>query len=153
VRLVVADDLGVENESMLVVGIANRAPLIVSVSPEAPVALKVSESKAFAVVANDPDGDALTYSWTIDGMSTDVSASTYTFVGTDAGNYSLTVIASDGLSSAGHTWNAEVRTDPGLPVPPPDSGVRRLSVAGVAVFAALALTGAVVAWILRQRTR
>src|SRR5207245_6745057 len=69
VRLVVTDDLGAQNETTQTMVIGNRAPAIESTSPQTPLVANLSESLRFHVSAVDPDGDALTYTWTVSGVS------------------------------------------------------------------------------------
>lgn len=131
----------------------NRPPVITSFRPDSRVVMGTSESRTFTVVATDPDGDPLTYSWRINGTSVAGSGSAFTFVGTVVGTYLVAVVASDGLASVGHTWTVGVQADPAPEEPPAEPGRRGVSVVGVAVFASLAVTGAILAWILRPRTR
>lgn len=132
---------------------SNRPPVITSFSPEANVVVGVSQSRTFTVEVTDPDGDALTYFWRMDGTPLTVSASAYDFLGTDVGTHVLAVAASDGFASVDHSWTIEVRSDPAPEEPPAGPAGRRFSAVGAAVFSALAVTGAILAWILRPRRR
>lgn len=152
-RLVVTDDLGVQNETAQTLGIADRPPVIVGASPGGHAVVEVSNSRVFSIAATDPDGDGLVYSWTLDGQPVGGVGSTFTFVAKDTGSHRLEVLASDGFASVNHTWTVEVRPDSGPPLPPPGSTTGAPSVVGVAVFATLALAGAATVWILRRRTR
>lgn len=149
VRLTVTDDLGVQGEMVRTLGIANRAPVITAFTPGDPVVLTVSESESFRVVATDPDGDSLTYSWNVDGVAAGGPGPTHTFVATDAGSHRLTVHVSDGVASATFTWAVEVRAG----APTAGFGETSALFVAVAVMGVSAFVVASVAWFLRRRTR
>src|SRR2546427_8471392 len=69
VRLAVADDLGAADNVAGSIEIGNRGPSIVSASPRASIVLGPGDAETLVVVASDPDGDLLTYSWLVDGVA------------------------------------------------------------------------------------
>ncbi|MBM4248468.1 MAG: hypothetical protein FJ149_03360 [Euryarchaeota archaeon] len=88
----------------------DRPPRILSRDPE--VAPDVDEGGllAFSVTAIDPDGDALSSRWLLDGIQ--VETGTMGFVyrpdHTESGVHNLTVSVSDGVLSASSTWLVRV---------------------------------------------
>ncbi len=77
---------------------ANDPPQITAFAPASttPVATAAAPL-AFSVTANDPDGDPLTYEWTVDGTVVSTATSfTYTPAITDAGHVLVQVTVSDG---------------------------------------------------------
>jgi hypothetical protein len=81
-------------------GCFNKAPTITSLNPSAN-SVGRGESCTISCVASDPDGDAITYSWsaTAGSISGTGSSVTWTAPGT-IGNYSITVSVSDGKAAA-----------------------------------------------------
>src|SRR3989442_13512906 len=67
------------------------------------------------VVASDPDGDLLTYSWLVDGLSVGGSSSAYVFHGSNVGTHVVRVLVSDGRAEASIAWTIEVRARPQPP--------------------------------------
>ena len=110
VRLVVTDDVGWTNETWQFANIENRPPSILSATPSSPAAVDASGSITFGVTAFDPDGDALTYSWIVDGVLAGTSPSSFVFTGTTPGMHVVRVVASDGSDEATSIWQVEVRS-------------------------------------------
>src|SRR5213594_2245434 len=81
VRLSVTDNLGAVDSTVGSIKIGNRAPTIVFASPQASFVMGLGEAQTLVVVASDLDGDLLTYSWRVDGLSVGGSSSSYQFVG------------------------------------------------------------------------
>ena len=115
VRLAVADDLGAVDNVAGSIEIGNRGPSIVSASPQASIVLGPGDAETLVVVASDPDGDLLTYSWLVDGLSVGGSSSAYVFHGSSVGTHVVRVLVSDGRAEASFAWTIEVRA---LPQPP-----------------------------------
>jgi len=109
VRLIVTDDLGLYNETTKTIQVGNRGPVIESTSPQPAVIVNASESTTFQVGAFDPDGDALTYAWTVNGVSVAGTSPSYEFLRNETGTFLVKVVVSDGFSSANYEWVVEVR--------------------------------------------
>jgi PKD repeat protein len=148
VRLVVQDDLGMTNETKNTIAIGNRPPSILSTSPEPNVVLGVSEPRTFLVVAMDPDGDPLTFTWAIAGGRTTESSSSYTFMSAVPGTYIVRVIASDGAAAVSFAWHIDVRE--GTTTLPPPSADLSGTLASVGVIT-IAVIVSVVVHALRLR--
>jgi len=109
VHLVVTDDLGATGEMVKAVEIGNRRPAIVSASPGPGVVLDPWTNQTFVVVASDPDGDPLTYLWTVDDTAVGSSSPKYEFVRDRPGTYVVRVVVSDGTASVDFAWSVAVR--------------------------------------------
>ena len=86
---------------------ANDPPVIDVATPDTPLVMPTLVTDTFTVSAHDPDGDALDYTWSIDGVEgvhCGEPSFSYAPDDGDAGVHRLTVSASDGRSSATHTW-------------------------------------------------
>lgn len=78
------------------IGPQNSPPVITSVT-STPSTVKVGETSTVTCNASDPDGDPLTYSWSITGGSISGSGSTVTWTApSTAGIYTVTCSVSDG---------------------------------------------------------
>lgn len=96
--------------SMLVKN-TNRPPVITNFTPNATTTMYESVPTPFSVSAEDPDGDGLTYNWTLDGAEVgDPASPSYNFVTnySSAGSYKLGVEASDGKLKVSTRWNITV---------------------------------------------
>jgi|GEM_PF-231874 len=151
VVLVVEDDFGEMNETVQSVRIVNRPPAIASTSPEATTTLGVSESRTFVVIASDPDGDALSFEWSVGDVSVwsvgDVSvgssSSSYAFVAPRPGNYNLRVFVSDGSLAVASYWVIDVQqgkaSSPSAELPSTSDSVVVATMAVVTAVAVIAL--------------
>src|SRR2546427_778532 len=115
VRLAVADDLGAVDNVAGSIGIGNRRPSIVSASPQASIVLGPGDAETLVVVASDPDGDLLTYSWLVDRLPVGGSSSVDVFHGSSVGTRVVPGLLSGGRRAAAFSWTVEVRA---LPQPP-----------------------------------
>ena len=89
--------------------IGGSPPVIVStIPPAAIVELFAGEVRSFNVVAEDPDGDALTYAWTIDGIPVGDRSPNYYFAEGYPGMYALRVTISDNELSTTYEWRVRV---------------------------------------------
>ncbi|MEM2869789.1 MAG: PKD domain-containing protein [Thermoplasmata archaeon] len=89
----------------------NLPPEIVSYNPERDFSLPENSAQLFTVTALDPDGDPLSYSWSLNGAPVgSPQESHYTFITnyTSSGRYSLKVVVSDGRLNASTAWNITV---------------------------------------------
>lgn len=86
----------------------NSSPVIEDYSPRqnAP-AIVLGQSVDFFVVASDPEGDRLSFTWTVDGAAWG-SGTRFRFDPTSAGTYAVEVVVSDGELSAEQTWQVQV---------------------------------------------
>lgn len=89
----------------------NAAPQVSSASPESPARLYAGSSGLFTVECWDPDGDALTYSWTIDGLASGVATNwmNYSPTAADIGDHVIVATVSDGKGgTCAKTWQVIV---------------------------------------------
>ena len=89
----------------------NRPPAVVTRQPIGPMSLELGETCEFKVTTRDPDNDTMTYNWKLDGNpigsnSELLSLNTTLLEGT--GNYTLTVLVSDGELWANAPWEVEI---------------------------------------------
>jgi glucose/arabinose dehydrogenase len=89
------------------------APKILSSAPGAgSITVTVGTSQVFSVNATDTDGDALTYTWKVNGAVVGGNSSGFTFASTTAGTYTVNVTVSDGTFVVGREWTVTVVVDP-----------------------------------------
>jgi chitinase len=101
---------------------ANQAPVVNQMEA---VTLEAGQSYSLHAQANDPDGDALTYSWSVPANMQATGADTanlnITAPDVDAeSTYTLTVVVSDGKSSV--QTNVQVTVTPKAAETPSDEG-------------------------------
>jgi hypothetical protein len=85
----------------------NSPPVIDSILPDSPLGMARGDSETFEVYASDPDGDALGYSWVLDGTGVGNNSPTFTWTapGDSAGEHLLKVTVSDGRGGRdSQTW-------------------------------------------------
>ncbi len=111
VTLTVTDDEGAACAATLSVRVRNRPPVITDADPPASVTLLPGQSQRLAVTAYDPDGDSLTYAWTVDGAAVGTDASAYHFT-SSVGVHRVNVTVSDGELEAWHEWTVRVEAAP-----------------------------------------
>ncbi len=90
----------------------NRAPIITSASPANPVAINEDQTVNFQIAAQDPDGDALTYEWKVDGSSVSSGSTSFDFqrdVSGTSQTFTVTVYVKDGKGGvAVQAWQVVV---------------------------------------------
>lgn len=90
----------------------NRGPTITYRHPDnaSKVTIQKGDSALFVVGAQDFNGDALTYTWTLDGSSLNKTDPIYSLQTDDmgGGDYTLTCQVSDGMFTTSVTWTVEV---------------------------------------------
>jgi len=109
VTLTVTDDDGSTGQATLAVTVGNRGPVIVSRDPAASaVSLPAGAAQRLEVVASDPDGDPLTYSWSVDGTPAGTDSPFFTFPPGGVGTYAVRVVVSDGTDQVTQEWTVQV---------------------------------------------
>jgi len=125
VAVIISDgQLETRAEWTLVVSDVNRPPSIVLIEPDASGTINVSKSLTLRMVALDPDGETLEYTWSVNGAITDKGSlmTNRTFVLEDfsgPGNHIIKVMASDPRGgSVDHSWNISIPSIIVDPTPP-----------------------------------
>jgi hypothetical protein len=82
--------------TLLVVDV-NRPPVVLGIEPSLPPTVESGKPVKVEVNASDPDGDDLTYRWSVDGVATaETEVPTWTFVSIRDGSFSIAVTVDDG---------------------------------------------------------
>ena len=116
VALTVGDPRGVTDRTTRILTVGNRAPRILSSDPGlGPVVLGSGVNRTFSVLAWDPDGDVLTYSWRVDGVAVGGNASAFDFLRAP-GVHTVNVTVSDGSLATSREWAVTV-SPPGGEIP------------------------------------
>jgi glucose/arabinose dehydrogenase len=109
VTLTIMDNQTLSNRASTTVTVRDSGPQITSSVPGlGPVTLTMGLSQTFSVVASDPDGDALTYSWRIDGVVAGGNATTLNFSASTLGPHTVNVTVSDGSHATWRQWAVTV---------------------------------------------
>src|SRR5437870_406618 len=109
VRLTVADDPGLSNSTTREITVGHRAPQITSSTPGLGRAMvDASPAPHVAIIAWDPDGDLLTYTWRVDSAVAGGNASALNFASAAPGPHTVNVTLSDGSLVASREWNVTV---------------------------------------------
>ncbi|MCK5562110.1 MAG: PKD domain-containing protein [Thermoplasmata archaeon] len=86
----------------------NKPPNITPVECVIP-SLAVDDKVKLEIVAYDPEGDTLSYKWTVDGkLQQGETGNTFTFKAKDLGKYEVKVTVSDGTLESSYSWNVAV---------------------------------------------
>jgi hypothetical protein len=104
VSVSVSDGFGQAGRSWSVTS-TNIVPAITSVDPTGPWTMSHTASAQFTVGASDPDGDALTFSWQLDGARVAGAGETLWVGNLSVGPHSLTVSVVDRYGVVSHTWD------------------------------------------------
>ncbi len=119
INLTVTDNVGLKERAALEVVILNRRPVITSHTPPSlAISLDKNQTQTFAVVAGDPDGDAILHYWRVNGTLVGSDAFSHDFSNGTAGVYMLNITVSDGFLEDWLQWTVTV--DGGGKPPPPD---------------------------------
>jgi hypothetical protein len=131
----------------------NRPPEVESASPECRTTMLAEDTARFEVRVSDPDGDILTYDWTVAGSTEQWQQDYFDYTApTQPGTYEISVNISDGKDSTSHNWTVIVVPRPGNspPVTPPSPWP---TVLGIALLVAAVAAGARLALERRRRGR
>lgn len=120
VKLVVTDTHGLTDSTIRTVNVSEQPNNAPSVTLNVPASLEVGESAQFEALASDPDGDELTYNWTLgNGDNSELTSLIYEY--SSAGTYTVEVTVTD---TDGNTAQAqqevvveEAPTDTPTPTP------------------------------------
>ena len=106
------DNDGLSNETTRTLTIQDRAPQVTSSTPGVgPLTIDAGATQTFTVIAWDPDGDVLMYTWRVDGSVAGGNTSALNFVSTAPGPHTVNVTVSDGSLVASREWNVTVVTE------------------------------------------
>src|SRR2546426_1149757 len=109
VTLTVVDNLGISNRTAQTITVGDRAPQITSSTPGlGPLTVGAGATQTFTVIAWDPDGDALSYTWRVDGTVAGGNSSALNFVSGAPGTHIVNVTVSDGSLVVSREWTATV---------------------------------------------
>src|SRR2546426_83503 len=109
VELTVVDNLGISNRTAQAITVGDRAPQITSSTPGlGPLTVGAGATQTFTVIAWDPDGDALSYTWRVDGTVAGGNSSALNFVSGAPGTHIVNVTVSDGSLVVSREWTATV---------------------------------------------
>jgi len=114
VRLTVVDERGATNSTVLSVDIRNRGPQITARGPlSGTVRLPVGQALDLSVVAEDPDGDSLSYVWSVNGIDRGGGTTGFRFSQSVSGTYLIMVTVSDGELETIGEWTVTVESPGG----------------------------------------
>ena len=109
VELTVVDNLGISNRTAQTITVGDRAPQITSSTPGlGPLTVGAGATQTFTVIAWDPDGDVLSYTWRVDGTVAGGNSSALNFVSGAPGTHIVNVTVSDGSLVVSREWTATV---------------------------------------------
>jgi glucose/arabinose dehydrogenase len=106
-----------------------RGPQILSSSPgTGPVTLTEGDSQTFVVEVSNPDGNALTYTWRVNGVIVGGNGSRFLFASATPGTFVVNLTASDSPFLVSRQWSVTVVPNPYVKV----SGIWILGILAVA---------------------
>src|SRR5207249_12043170 len=145
VELTVVDNLGISNRTAQTITVGDRAPQITWSTPGlGPLTVVAGATQTFTIVAWDPDGDALSYTWRVDGTVAGGNSSALNFVSGAPGTHIVNVTVSDGSLVVSREWTVTVVTN-GL--------VAFVTSWPFLALVAAAIVAVVVVWLARRRKR
>jgi hypothetical protein len=91
----------------------NRPPAITSATPQGRVKLGPAGSVALSVLAEDADGQPLSYAWSVDGAAVGSNTPSFTYAPTVVGTHSVRVAVSDGVGGVTlQHWSVALNSRP-----------------------------------------
>jgi C1A family cysteine protease len=105
----------------------NNAPIISNFSPANPATVPAGTTQVFSADAYDADGDALSFSWKLDGAGVGITVNymSYSPTAADAGAHTIEITVSDGKGgTVSQTWAVTVT----VPATPPSITTQPASV-------------------------
>jgi len=102
--------IGVPKNLTVTIVLPNKLPIIDSITPaDTNPSVFVGDFLNFTCSCHDPDGDNLTYRWTIDdAIISNSSYFVYMPKDQDVGTHTVNLRVSDGISAASQTWTLQV---------------------------------------------
>jgi hypothetical protein len=103
-QLTVSDGYGGTTSDSVEIRSVNGNPTIGSADPDGNVQLALTETRTFVVHTTDPDEDALTYVWSIDGVEVSRAGPSYVASFDSPGTRIVNVTVTDGELAAWREW-------------------------------------------------
>ena len=145
VELTIVDNLGLSNRTTRSVVVRDRAPQITSSTPGlGPLTADAGATQTFTVIAWDPDGDVLSYTWRFDGTVAGGNTSALSFASSAPGNHVVNVTVSDGSLIVSREWTVTVVAS-GLPA--------LVTSWPFLAFVAAAIAAVFLIWLTRRRRK
>lgn len=92
------------NAFTITVSSSSTSPTIDSYTPETDPSTQTEETQTFTISASDPNGDTLTYVWSVNAITQDSTTNTMSYTPETDGTYEVKVTISDGTNEVSHTW-------------------------------------------------
>jgi hypothetical protein len=115
VSLRVTDDIGAYTDWSVNITVGNRAPVLHSWMPPLSTDMLVGEVANFSASALDPENDAMTYLWKVDGEVALSDTSSFSYVPTEKGDHIVELTISDGTDTTRQQWTVTVKARPVTP--------------------------------------
>ena len=112
INITVSDGtLSTSEQALLIINRKEEAPALTTQRPRiALISVKEGKDLQFSAKADDPNQDALTYTWQVDNKNVSQGERfTYAAQYTDQGNHTISVHISDGKLTTIRSWNLMVR--------------------------------------------
>jgi hypothetical protein len=111
-RLRVTDDIGAYADWTVNITVRNRSPVIHSLMPPVSTVMLVGDQVNFSASALDPESDAMTYIWKVDGELQPYDTTSFTFSPTEKGDHMIELTISDGTDTTVQLWTVSVKARP-----------------------------------------
>jgi len=112
VRFRVTDNWGGYAEQVIDITVVNRPPEVAAAAPSQTLTLNTGLEQLFSADVTDPDGDSITYNWTVNGVQQAENRSRFFFKPDKAGTYHITLTVSDGETTNTHEWDVTAKKKP-----------------------------------------